>query len=421
MADEEIQILISAQDEMSATLKRIEGNLDDFGKATKKQTQLTTDAFKSQITTLVSLGNIASSVDNIFSSYTNLQLRLENATERVTGAQERLRVAQERLTDAQKESQRTALSLEKLSVQEERSKKRLQELNNHLAFLIRNKVNPASEKYKNTLAEIQDEEFNLRDIQLTRTELVEKQSKKVVDAQREVESATRGVTIAENNLARANNQVIGTYINMATQSLSVVASSATLISTLSGPAGLTAAFGGLGGAVGLGGLAATAGVTGGLVGLLFVMSKLTTEDHPAFIDALDEQIAKLKELKQNAIDPVTQKFAELIEQEKQIARIHAKYGVKGTISTPPPAAPSSSFPIIPPNIPITTPGVNDAVIKPDGQIIRTHPDDWLFATKNPQSMMGGGMTIIISGDNYGTDPNQIAEALFKKLRRKIAV
>ena len=40
--------------------------------------------------------------------------------------------------------------------------------------------------------------------------------------------------------------------------------------------------------------------------------------------------------------------------------------------------------------------VSDAVIKPDGSIIRTDPADYLFATKNPQNMRRGGGTVNFS-------------------------
>jgi hypothetical protein len=49
-------------------------------------------------------------------------------------------------------------------------------------------------------------------------------------------------------------------------------------------------------------------------------------------------------------------------------------------------------------------GVNDAIISPRGDIITTHPDDYLIATKNPQSLGGGGITInvetVIGSDEY---------------------
>lgn len=47
-------------------------------------------------------------------------------------------------------------------------------------------------------------------------------------------------------------------------------------------------------------------------------------------------------------------------------------------------------------------GVNDAVISPGGQIVTTHPDDWLIATKNPQSLGqgGGSVNVTITGNSF---------------------
>ena len=81
MADQSIEILLKIQDEMSSTLKRIEGNLEDFNNKVTKQNQVSTKTFQEQTTSLLALGNAAQYVDNIFSSYSNLQLNLENATE----------------------------------------------------------------------------------------------------------------------------------------------------------------------------------------------------------------------------------------------------------------------------------------------------------------------------------------------------
>lgn len=40
--------------------------------------------------------------------------------------------------------------------------------------------------------------------------------------------------------------------------------------------------------------------------------------------------------------------------------------------------------------------VNDAIITPSGQVISTHPDDYLIATKTPQSLVGGGGTPVVN-------------------------
>ena len=61
--------------------------------------------------------------------------------------------------------------------------------------------------------------------------------------------------------------------------------------------------------------------------------------------------------------------------------------------------------------------VNDAIITKTGQVIQTHPDDNIIATKSLGGM--GGMTIVIQGDNYGVNADAIAKSLFDKLRKKI--
>jgi len=58
--------------------------------------------------------------------------------------------------------------------------------------------------------------------------------------------------------------------------------------------------------------------------------------------------------------------------------------------------------------------VGDAIIRPNGEIIRTHPKDTLVATRG-----GMGMVINITGPIYGTDPDDIAEALQNKLNNMI--
>jgi hypothetical protein len=67
--------------------------------------------------------------------------------------------------------------------------------------------------------------------------------------------------------------------------------------------------------------------------------------------------------------------------------------------------------------------VDDAIIKPDGQIIQTHPKDYLFATKTPEKMFGnqGGITININNPSVrnSQDTKKIAEEVSKVLERKL--
>jgi len=67
--------------------------------------------------------------------------------------------------------------------------------------------------------------------------------------------------------------------------------------------------------------------------------------------------------------------------------------------------------------------VNDAIIKPNGEIITTHPDDYLIATKTPETLGGSsGRSFYITIENiYGVDPSQISEALVNELKNKISI
>jgi hypothetical protein len=56
------------------------------------------------------------------------------------------------------------------------------------------------------------------------TKAGKKGSEEYADAQRELDRATRGLTIAENNQARMQNAIVGTYISMGTQALTLAAS-----------------------------------------------------------------------------------------------------------------------------------------------------------------------------------------------------
>jgi hypothetical protein len=69
--------------------------------------------------------------------------------------------------------------------------------------------------------------------------------------------------------------------------------------------------------------------------------------------------------------------------------------------------------------------VHDAVITPGGQVIQTDPSDYLFATKTPGSLGGGGgnITINIQGGNYldRTGAVMIGNELAKNILRQMKV
>ena len=66
--------------------------------------------------------------------------------------------------------------------------------------------------------------------------------------------------------------------------------------------------------------------------------------------------------------------------------------------------------------------INDAIIKPDGSIIRTHPKDYIFATKTPEKLTGQN-TITLNINNpivrEDKDIKRIAEEVSKVIERRL--
>lgn len=63
-------------------------------------------------------------------------------------------------------------------------------------------------------------------------------------------------------------------------------------------------------------------------------------------------------------------------------------------------------------------GIGDAIIRPNGDVIKTHPKDTLIATKNPGGM--GGIIINIESVN-GIDAEEISRALVNELNNKVSL
>jgi tape measure domain-containing protein len=62
-------------------------------------------------------------------------------------------------------------------------------------------------------------------------------------------------------------------------------------------------------------------------------------------------------------------------------------------------------------------GVNDAIISPNGNVITTHPDDYLIATKNPGSLGGSGIVVNVYGDVSGQElVDKVSEGIMNSLR-----
>ncbi len=65
--------------------------------------------------------------------------------------------------------------------------------------------------------------------------------------------------------------------------------------------------------------------------------------------------------------------------------------------------------------------VNDAVINPNGDVVETHPQDWLIATQNPGALfggLGGGLVVNINGGTFLDEgvAGEIGDMILKRLQ-----
>src|SRR3990167_10412754 len=178
MAESEISILIRAVDDATRTLNNVRGGLEDLDKGTKslnKTQESSNKTFQESTNSLIAVGNAVSTVDNIVSSYQNLQIRTENAELRLIESRQSLQEQTQKLNGAQVE------------------------------------YNQAVRKYGENSSQAQEAAAKLRQENLN------------------METAVRRLEIAQNNLARAQNAVFGSMLNIGVQSLGLIATLPTLI------------------------------------------------------------------------------------------------------------------------------------------------------------------------------------------------
>jgi hypothetical protein len=89
----------------------------------------------------------------------------------------------------------------------------------------------------------------------------------------------------------------------------------------------------------------------------------------------------------NTIDPLLKSIQRIIDLAKDA--MSAVGNVGGNIK-------SGASSLLNKINPFSSKSVNDAIISPKGDIITTHPDDYLIATKNPKSLGGGGLVLNIN-------------------------
>lgn len=111
-------------------------------------------------------------------------------------------------------------------------------------------------------------------------------------------------------------------------------------------------------------MAAAGGFASGLGGAL------SSTDNNKDKDKAEDKTKKLEDLRDSLLDLLAQAREDAIYYENTLRH-------KKALST---------------NADISKTSVNDAIITPQGKVISTHPEDYLIATKTPQSLIGAGST-----------------------------
>lgn len=431
MADQELQILIKAVDEVSSTVKQIQGSVEGLGKTSQDTNNKLSSSFDSVQGAMLNLGQVAQGVHNVFETYENSVRRLENVEDRLENSQIRVAQATQALSDAHQKLIDIQRSGERDSLTLERAQISLEKAQNDLTQTVK-RYGKDSLESRDAALRLKEAQADLNDAQ----NLGNKRLQELAKAQQELQDKTDAVTIANNNLDRSQRQLNKTqddakwaYVDMGVQLVSVAGNLSTLFKNIGplvsaeGIPALSGSFSSLGLTLGTGAI----GV--GVIGAFMLMQELwntsNTKKAQDEIKKIDD-ILKVLTTSANETDQAIGKI--LAEESKLKAMKDAGYFSTGTHST----STDYNSPKLT-NVPtITIPGapskitVHDGIIKPNGQVIQTDPRDTLVAMKDVDksvsNLAGGGIIITVEGNNiYGTDPDDIAEALFKKIRRKISI
>lgn len=389
MADATLQILIEAQDKFSITLDSFGKKLDKIANNSKKSTDILSSGFLNTTNSLIRMGNMAATVDNIFSSLQNMELRLENANERLANAQDRV-------TDSNINLQRATRKLSDLE---------------GIALHVR--------------------KFHLENTEFGRKVLDDytNASERVTDAQKEQERAERGLVISENNLARAQNMVVGMYIQIGIQSLTLATTIFPMLVTALEAVGL---------AMSLARAAAMGLVIGGLI---FLAEKILSMGNKDMWDPFNKEIETNRDWldkladSAHASDRAIHDLIETLRDEEglrafQLMTGSGQFGGGATAASYGPSVNipnSASHPLAPGGLlgpALFQPNVQqggDFILRPNGQMIETDPRDTILAMKDFKGGRGGGIIIEINGPIYGVNAQDISRALLIELRRKITI
>lgn len=425
---EEIAILIKAVNEASGTLQKVQKDTDSLAKNSVKANKSLGESFKAVQGAMLNLGQVAQGIHNIFEIQQNKTRRLENATDRLENAQIRLKNATKDLSKAYKKLNDIETAHRRDTVTLERAKLNLIQAEFDLKEAVAEHGKESMQARQATL-DLTEAEMDLADAQdlgRQKAEELNEANQEIIDKNEELKISQNGVDTAQRNLNKAIGDAKWMYVDMGMQVLSVAGNLGTFFSTISKNTGTLKGLSSIVGSGALAGagtvsVAAGVGLVGGFLALGGAVAAIDYYTQIETTKMLTEKYLKLHP----ALKDVIVDFKKLQEMEMQSRATGAErrttigFGQKNVNLSAPSGAPGGLAPIG--GYKITGPSptvkkVGDAIIRPNGQVIETSPDDTLFASKS-----GFGTTIIINGNNYGISADEIANSLMEKIKNKISI
>ena len=468
--DEEITILIRAVDNASGTLKNIENSVKTTADKSSEANEKLGNSFTKVQGAMLNLGQIAQGVHNIFEIQENSTRRLENATLRLQQANQSLADAEQKVDDIEKSHSRDGLTLEKTQISLEEAQKNFTE--------TLNKYGATSLETRKANLQLQEAQANLTDAQ----DLGNQKAKELTKAQEDLKNKQDAVTIASNNVDRAQRQLDKTiddakwaYVDMGMQLLSTIGNLGTFVNSMkevtvaskvmAGVGGLGGVTAFLGGPWGLAIMAAASIFGVAMLGmntdsakganevnnnLSNIPTDIYTYHHLITVTGIGgtEQTATYGALKQTISNlqpsgkiPSTPSSV----QAKVSSSIAQQYQFSGI---------TSAGPTITGAMGANVTQVGDAIIRPNGDVIKTDPNDTLIAIKNisDNSLNSSNkltsnilnkisnekintnepiydiknsnnkeIIINITGPIYGVSAQQISKALSDELNKKLSL
>lgn len=411
MADSKIQIEVELLDKMSKQLDQLVGNTEKANKSMES-------SFTKVQGAMLNLGQVAQGVHNIFETYQNKTRLLENAMDRLqnttltlTQAKRDLATATEEVNNVSEKHKRDTNNLEQAQLNLEDAQKRVAETTARAGFEWA-KGSEQERAAKQAAIDLKNAQFDLQDAQIA----VTNQAKDLAQAQMKASDAGDRVTIATNLMERATRALKKAHgdsewmwVDMAVQAMAVAGNLAILTTSIWGTTAATTALAIAASPITLTILAIAAAVAGAIyvwknwetmsdnmrVALFLLMPPIVLII--AAIKRMGDTFQPVLDIMQKVWDMLTK----IIDKAKSIG---------GAVTS----AISNSLTGKSSNIGGHAAG---GLVSSTGSYM-LQKGEYVVPSNGGQ---GGAVSITITGNIYGTNPQEISDAILNRVRKNITL